>query len=120
MLATILAPIEKKFRDLLDLMDVDASIDESRLKTVFISTEHDPGVGIRGGPVFTLWWALGTGVERKRWPTRIKEEDFPTDIFVVEEDWLVPKEEWQDEMDVILANRKIIFDAMMNWYMRPY
>lgn len=121
MISQILAGVEQKLGALLD-MAVDATFEDGTLKTVFISTDHDPQVGIFGGPVFTLWWKLKPSLgymEKKRWPDR-REEGYPMDVNIVQEDWLVPKEEWTDEFQEIWKNRKIVYNALIAWDMRPY
>lgn len=122
MIAQALARAEKELESLLDDIAVDAFYHRGtgQIETVFISTEHDPSVGIFGGPVFAYWWDF---VE---W----KEEGHPTDVRVVKEDWSLVQErkrwgtpeEWAEVAEVAQSPeaRRIVYRALMDILMRPF
>ena len=118
MISLILADVEKQFIELLsgENLALDAVLeygDKGDLKTVFVSTEYDPSVGIYGGWVFTLWWRYEYDEKEEGMRLRIVREDWGWGgVGQGRKRWGVP-DDWQDVYELILENKGIVERALV-------
>jgi len=125
MISTELAKVEKGFRELIDDIDVDAVLEKGGvLRTDFISTEHDPSVGIFSGVAFTIWWKLDEGEgDWAHLPIDVKivkQSWTPIAPVFGEKRWSEPPPDWGDVYTIILENRRIIHRALIITQMKAF